>query len=219
MLLWMSLFRKLPLQREQFTGFNRDGLTGTECFGKKLLVVGVGNIGVEIVRIGQGLGMEVKGVDLIQKHESAVYVSIEQGLPWADVIVCAMNLTPQNTGYFNYDLLKKTRPGVVFVNIARGEMSHSSDLLRLLTEGYLGGLALDVFHEESALAVALREGGSDSGKEVQATMEMAGFPNVILTPHNAFNTWESVLRKVDHTIQQVAYFIENEQFIWPIPKE
>ena len=51
-LLMMALLRKLPQQTGQFPKFHRDGLTGRECAGKKLLVVGVGDIGLEIVKIG-----------------------------------------------------------------------------------------------------------------------------------------------------------------------
>ncbi len=65
-LLVMALLRKLPAQIAQFPAFHRDGLTGSECAGKKLLVVGVGNIGTEIVKIGQALGMQVHGVDLVR---------------------------------------------------------------------------------------------------------------------------------------------------------
>ena len=56
MLLWTALLRNLPGQSENFASFNRDGLTGWECEDKTLLVVGVGNIGYEVVKIGQGLG-------------------------------------------------------------------------------------------------------------------------------------------------------------------
>jgi Phosphoglycerate dehydrogenase and related dehydrogenases len=77
----MSLLRKLPQQIEQFKSFNRDGLTGGECERKTLLVVGVGNVGYEVVRIGKGLDMEVLGVDVVKKHSSVSYVSIEEGPP------------------------------------------------------------------------------------------------------------------------------------------
>jgi D-lactate dehydrogenase len=219
MTLWMALFRKLPLQREHFKRFHRDGLTGTECLGKNLLVVGVGNIGYEIVRIGAGLGMEVKGVDLIQKHSSVDYVSIEQGLTWADVVVCAMNLTPLNVGYFNYNRLKEAKPGLVFVNVARGEMSSSYVLFRLLNEGHLGGVALDVYDKECDLAVSLHERRRSADPEVKASLKLAKHPNVICTPHNAFNTKESVIRKVDHTVQQIDHFRQTGKFLWPIPSE
>ncbi len=113
-LLMMSLFRKLPLQTKQFPHFQRDGLTGQECRGKNLLVVGVGHIGSEIVRIGQGLGMNVCGVDLVQRFDSLRYWKKEEGIAWADAVICAMNLTESNRGYFSYSLLKKIKTGNYF---------------------------------------------------------------------------------------------------------
>lgn len=217
MLLWMSLLRKLPQQISKFSHFHRDGLTGLECEHKTLLVVGVGNIGYEIVRIGNGLGMEVLGVDIIKKYSSVSYVSIEQGLARANIIVCAMNLTSDNLGYFNYQMLKKAEPGAIFVNIARGEMSPSADLLRLLDENHLAGVALDVYNQESELAVSLRTGRSSSNKEVQATLALSKRGNVILTPHNAFNTREAVDKKAKYSIQQIEHFFEKGNFIWPVP--
>src|ERR1017187_182236 len=142
-LLMMALLRKLPQQTGQFPKFHRDGLTGSEWLGKKLLVVGVGDIGSEIVKIGIGLQMDVRGVDILQKYPYVTYSSIGEGLAWADVIVCAMNLTKENADYFNYRVLKRARRGVVFVNVARGELSPTNDLVKLLDEGHVGALALD----------------------------------------------------------------------------
>ena len=205
-LLMMALLRKLPQQTEQFPRFHRDGLTGRECARKKLLVVGVGNIGSEIVKIGQALGMDVRGVDIIAERAD---ISIDEGLPWADIIVCAMNLTKENTGFFRYDVLKRARRGVVFVNIARGELSPTADLVRLIDEEHLGGVALDVFEDEPRLAAALRAG--------QGTFPLLGRPNVILTPHNAFNTAEALERKAEQTVQQIDHFRAHGKFLWPIP--
>jgi D-lactate dehydrogenase len=207
-LLWMALLRKLPQQMHKFARFNRDGLTGAECAGKTLLVVGAGNIGSEVVAIGRGLGMEVRRVDIIPERAD---VSIEEGLPWADVIVCAMNLTADNVGYFNYSVLRRAKRGVAFVNIARGELSPTRDLVRLLDEAHLGGVALDVFEDEPRLATALRTG--------QGTFPLSGRPNVILTPHNAFNTSEAVERKAVQSVESVVEFLKSGQFLWLAPKE
>jgi D-lactate dehydrogenase len=217
-LLWLALLRKLPQQTRQFASFNRDGLTGQECEGKRLLVVGVGHIGHEVVRIGKGLGMHVRGVDIVKRHHDVAYVSAAKGLPWADIIVCAMNLTADNLGYFNYRRLKRARRGVFFVNIARGELSPVADLLRLLNEGRLGGVALDVYEHESKLAVALREGKRAKDATTRATLALAKHPNVILTPHNAFNTEEAVERKAQQSIRQVEHFLRHGKFLWPVPK-
>lgn len=217
MLLWMALLRKLPAQVLQFERFNRDGLTGRECEKKTLLVVGVGNIGGEVARIGEGLGMNALGVDIVRRHAGVNYVGPEEGLACADVIVCAMNLTPVNRGYFAYDRLKRAKPGAAFVNIARGEMSPAADLLRALDEGFLAGIALDVFDYESTLAVALRGGQPVRDPAGLALLELKNRPNVIFTPHNAFNTVESVERKAQQTMDQIRHFLDTGSFLWPVP--
>jgi D-lactate dehydrogenase len=217
LMLWLGLLRKLPLQQQNFRNFQRDGLTGRECVRKVLLVVGVGSIGFELVQLGRALGMEVLGVDLVERHPSVDYVSIEDGLARADIIVGAMNLTSANHAYFNYSRLSRVRPGALFVNVARGELTSAPDLLRLLNEGILGGVALDVYAHESLLAVSLRQDCPSDDEEVQAVLKLAACPNVILTPHNAFNTVESVERKSAHSVQQLEHLREHGCFLWPVP--
>lgn len=218
LMLWMALLRRLPAQTDQFKTFRRDGLTGYECEGKTLLAVGVGNVGYEIIRIARGLGMHTLGVDIIQQHPDVTYVSIDEGLPQADIVVCAMATTVDNLGYFSYDRLKQARPGVIFVNIARGELSLSTDLLPLIDEKHLGGIGLDVYAQEGELAVSLRSGETSDYPQVKATLELATRPNVILTPHNAFNTHEAVARKAEHSIQQIQHLMDHGVFLWPVPE-
>ena len=235
MLLWTALLRRLPRQIEQFRRFERDGLTGAECKGKTLIVVGVGNVGSEVVRIGQGLEMRVIGVDLEPKDDSVPYEPIEKALPHADVIACCMNLTPENVDYFSRERLLAAPRGVVFVNVARGQMAPSRVLLPLLREGHLGGVGLDVFAEESALAVQLRgevqgqaiaeideadpdeTGSGEVAAEVRATLELARTAGAILTPHNAFNSAEAVDRKAQQSIEQIEAFRGDGAFLWPVP--
>ncbi len=214
LLMMMALARRLFQQVEHFNSFLRDNLTGIELEGKTLLVVGVGNIGYEMVKIGKGLNMRVLGVDLQQNKSDLDYVSIEEGLAQADFCVCSMDLTDDNPGYFHYDLLKKAKRGMIFVNVSRGELSPSADLLRLLNEKHLGGVGIDVYNEEKALAKALRENGPRDHQEVQAVFEFIRHPLAICTPHNAFNTEESVARKSEQSIQQLMHFLEKGDFIW-----
>jgi D-lactate dehydrogenase len=217
MLLWMSLLRKLPVQMKQFENFERSGISGIECQGKLLVVVGVGNIGSEIVKVGQGLGMIVRGVDIVERYPFLSYRDINEVLPEADILVCAMNLTKDNINYFNYEKLKKAKKGVIFINIARGEMSSSGDLLKLVKQNHIGGLGLDVYNEESELAVTLRSGTEIKNAEVLATLKLKEFSNVIFTPHNAFNTIEAVDRKAKQSIEQIEYYLDQSRFKWPIP--
>jgi D-lactate dehydrogenase len=217
MLLWMALLRKLPRQLGQFGTFHRDGITGSECEGKTLVVAGVGNIGYQVARIGSGLGMRVLGVDPVRKHGNIEYLGLYEALREADVLVCAMNLTADNARLFNAKRLQRLKPGAILVNIARGELLETEALPRLLDEGRLGGIALDVYDREPELAVALREKRSSTDAAVQAVLDLARRDNVICTPHNAFNTAESVDRKAAQSVQQAEAFFTQGSFLWPVP--
>ena len=217
LILWMALLRKVPQQTTQFLSFRRDGLTGIEAVSKKVLVVGVGNIGHEIVKIARGLEMDVEGVDILKKYDDVHYVQIEEGIKKADIIVCAMNLTNENRDYFSYELLKKSKKGVIFINIARGELSPPEPLLKCIKDKHLGGVGIDVYDHESELAVSLRTGKKSKDEKVNAYMNLIKYPNVIMTPHNAFNTRESVKRKSEQSVQQVINFLGKREFIWQVP--
>ena len=219
MLLWTALLRRLPRQLNQFRCFHRDGLTGGECSGRKLAVFGVGNIGREVVRICRGLDMQVVGVDIDPRFDDIDYSDPDTALAGADIVVCSMNLTDDNRGYFDYHKLSKVRPGTIFVNIARGELSPPADLLRLLNEGVLGGLGLDVYPDEKTLGPALRGESSGQGTEYEAIAAFQKRDDVLLTPHNAFNTQEAVERKSEQSIQQLLHLQKTgNEFLWPVPR-
>ncbi|MCX6134030.1 MAG: hypothetical protein NTU47_09485 [Ignavibacteriales bacterium] len=215
-MLAMALLRKLPQQMRQFPVFNREGLTGSECAGKNVLVVGVGRIGSEIVRVAKGLGFIVKGVDIVPDKSDVEYVSREEGIRWGDVIICAMNLTEENRGYFNYELLSRAPKGSIFINIARGELSPLGDVERLLADASIAGLGLDVFEDEGLLGAALRNPGKTTSPLTSQVNRLLAFPNVILTPHNAFNSAEALRGKSALTVQQVRFFLKNKDFLWKI---
>ena len=218
MLLWTALLRKLPRQQRHFRTFHRDGLTGADCQGKVLLVVGVGNIGYETTRIGRGLDMETLGVDLTENRDDVAYVDADEALPRADVVVCSMSLNAGNVGYFGAERLARMKPGAVFVNVARGEMSPAVELLAALEGGRLGGVGLDVYSEEKELAGVLRDGDAARSDEVRAALALAERDDVILTPHNAFNTRESVERKASQSVEQVRHFLATGAFLWAVPE-
>ena len=218
-MLMMALFRKLPLQMKNFDDFNRDGLTGFEIEGKTLIVYGVGNIGSQVVKIGEGLGMQVYGIDIEEKHDFVNYISPEKGFDKADAIICSMNLTNKNINYFNYNKLKQCKKKPVFINVARGELSFAYDLQKALDEELISAVALDVFNEEGNLADFLRSGKEIDSQEIRAIKNLRSRTNVILTPHNSFNTQESVQRKSEQTVQQIQYFLANQEFYWKVPQE
>jgi D-lactate dehydrogenase len=218
-LLWMALLRRLRDQMRQYERFARDGLTGRECLGRTLLVVGVGRIGSQVARIGEGLGMNVLGVDIDPRFPNVRYVAIDEGLAAADVVVCTMSLTESNASYFSAPRLERVKSGAVFVNVARGELAPAAGLLAALKSGRLAGVGLDVYENEPALAVALRAGGQPpAGGAAAATWELTRRPEVIATPHNAFNTIEAVERKAAQSVESAIRFLDSGAFPDPVPQ-
>ncbi len=217
MMMWMALLRRLPQQMQQLQNFHRDLLTGRECRGRTLVVVGVGHIGSEVCKIGQALEMKVIGVDLKPRYDGIDFGSADKALPQADIIVCAMDLRDSNRGYFSPAVLKTLKRGALFVNVSRGELSPSTALLDALRSGVLGGVGLDVYDHEVELAIALRTGKPSKDAEVEAALAMQQMENVVFTPHNAFNTAESLERKSEHSVRQILAFRKNRQFEWPVP--
>ena len=220
LLLWTALLRHLPRQLAEFDRFRRDHLTGRENPGKKMALFGVGHIGHEIWKIAGALGIEVRGVDPVRRHEDVAYAAPEEALAEADIIVCAMNLTNRNRGYFTGEVLAQAKRKPILVNVARGEFTPAAVLEAALEEGLLSGVALDVYHEESTLAPALRTGNPAAlTPDNQALLRLRKRHDVLLTPHNAFNTIEAVERKSEQSIRTLLHFRKNGQFLWPVPEE
>ncbi len=89
-----------------------------------------------------------------------------------------------------------------------------------MDHGWLSGVALDVYNEETSLAAALRAGQSDAlTPDNQALLRLRQHANVLLTPHNAFNTAEAVERKSEQSIRTLLHFRQTGAFLWPVPEE
>ncbi len=225
----LMLLRKIDRQREAVSRFHRDGLTGSELKGKTLAIIGVGNIGSEIAKMGFSLEMNLIGVDLIERDEirqqyHLSYTDLFEAVSTADIIVCALPLTDLTYKMLDYEALKSVTAGTILVNAARGEITPPADLLRLLDENLLGGIAVDVYDEESVLGSYLRGeidmddiDSLDVKRSINSTLKLMKYPNVIATPHNAFNTKESTRRKAKQTAENIEHFLETGEFLTPIP--
>lgn len=218
LLMVLALARRFKRQIRKFRSFNRNGMTGVECAGRNLLVVGVGRIGSRVVRLARGVGMRVKGVDLVRRRASLTYVSLKEGIGWADVVVCALPFTESTRSLLNERCLRHCRPGTILVNVGRGEISPLRDLKRLLQAGVLGGVGLDVYEEEGVLAQALR--GKSRWRlrqKARELLQLQADDNVIFTPHNAFNTEEALERKAKKSCDSIVAFLKRGKFLDPVP--
>ncbi len=206
----LMLFKKMHRQIKNFDTFNRNNITGRECVDRNALIVGVGNIGKEIVHLTKSLHMNVRGVDIVERMEGLEYVLLSKGVQWAEVIFCALPLTDETNGLLNYKILKQNKAKAALINISRGEITPLNDLKRLLKEDILSGIALDVFTQEGALAQALQS--KKQSKERKIVLELREDDRVIFTPHNAFNTDESLERKCYLTIESIEHFLKKGSF-------
>lgn len=217
LMILLTLARKLKRQEKQFPTFNRDGLTGIECLGREALVVGVGRLGTEIVRLFSGIGMKVRGVDVVKRLKTLAYVPLNKGIRTADVVVCALPLTRATRRLLGYKCLRHAKKGAIFMNVSRGEISPSKELKRLLEEGILGGVGLDVYEGEGSFAESLRTKKGTLGESGKATVALLKDERVVLTPHNAFNTKEALERKAQQSVASIVLFLKKGTFPNPVP--
>ncbi|HNV23483.1 MAG TPA: NAD(P)-dependent oxidoreductase [Candidatus Omnitrophota bacterium] len=212
----MLLWRQAKKQIRHFNTFLRDGLMGQNCSCRRALVVGVGHIGSQIVDMARGLRMEVRGVDIQKRLKNLQYVFLKKGILWADVVFCALPLTDQTNKMLNYATLKYLKKGALFINISRGEISPIQDLKRLLSQKILGGLSLDVYEQESLLADYLRGHSKKKNRVIKTILSLKDRDNVLLTPHNAFNTEQALRQKTAMTVGSVVSFLKTKKFPYPV---
>ena len=145
-----------------------------ELFGKNVLIVGAGNVGNECAKRFTAMGCTVFGCDLYpEKTENFFDVlpldKLNVLLGKADIVVLTLPLTAETRHLFNKDKFKLMKQRSVLVNIARGAIVNTDDLITALNQN-LSGAVLDVFETEP----------------LDENNPLWDMPNVIITPHNSF---------------------------------
>jgi D-3-phosphoglycerate dehydrogenase / 2-oxoglutarate reductase len=159
--------------------WEKKSLQGTELRGKTLGIVGLGRVGVEVLRRAQAFGMKVVAHDpyvapAFAQQLNVTMVPLDELFAQSDYITLHVGLTPQTQGMINTDSIRKMKKGVRLVNCARGELLNERDVVEALQSGQLGGAGLDVYSNEPL---------KDS--------PLMTLPNVLLTPHIAGSTNEA----------------------------
>src|SRR5699024_9440661 len=134
-------------------GWNRKEYTGTEVHGKTLGMIGLGKVGYEVARRMQEFGMDVKTYDpyASKKHADQLEVELlelEERISEVDVLTVHNQLTEQTKDLISFENADKFRKGMFLINCARGGIYKEEDLADLIDEGYVAGIALDVYSEE-----------------------------------------------------------------------
>jgi phosphoglycerate dehydrogenase-like enzyme len=144
--------RELGTMVEHGAWASRYEVVGLDIEGACLGLVGYGSIGQRVARLCRLLGMETIAYDpaldpLAEPH--AELVALEELLERADVITLHCGLTDATRGLVDRRLLARVKPGAILVNVARGQIVESEDVLAdALASGQLSAVALDVFPSE-----------------------------------------------------------------------
>jgi D-3-phosphoglycerate dehydrogenase len=153
-----------------------------EVRGRRLGIVGYGNIGSQLSVLGENLGMTVGFYDTADRlalGNARRLGSLEELLGWADVVTLHVDGRPDNRGLFGESEFAAMRPGSLFLNLSRGFVVDHGSLRSHIESGHIAGAAVDVFYEEPA------------GDDRSFTSRLQGLPNVILTPHIGGSTEEA----------------------------
>ena len=218
--LLLSLTRKIYQSYDRVReegSFALTGLRGVELNRKTIGIIGEGKIGKNVIQIAKGFDMNVIAYDPYPNEEFAkklgfTYKSFEDVLKESDVITIHVPYMESTHHLLNEKAFSMMKKGMYIINTSRGGIIDTTALVNALNKGIVAGSGLDVLEEEGAIKDELHlltEGHYKEHdlKTILADHVLIDLPNVIVTPHNAFNTIEALRRITDTTIQNVNNFV------------
>jgi D-lactate dehydrogenase len=216
--------------------FSYQALRGFDLMGKVFGIIGTGRIGMHAARIARGFQMEVIAYDvktqpLVAATLDFSYVSFEELLRRADVVSLYIPLDAGTRHLINRESLALCKRGAVLINVARGALIDTDALIEALESGHLGGAGLDVLEDERVLQQdSTRIIGGEIVSHIQQSLpsdheeplqrrerveelrnlvrnsRLIERPDVIFTPHAAFNSAEAVARINQQTVWSIRQF-------------
>ncbi len=178
----------------------KDATGSYELRGKTLGIVGYGNIGSQLSVLAEGLGMKVMYYDAETKlplGNAVAIKTLKELVGKADIVSLHVPELATTKNLINKTLLKSFKKGSILINYARGEVVEIDALAKALTEGLLGGAAIDVFPWEP-------EKNGD-----QFTTPLQGLSNVLLTPHIGGSTQEAQQNIGDDVSAKLFNYLEK----------
>jgi D-3-phosphoglycerate dehydrogenase len=195
--LLLALARKLPWASTHLAEgkWDRKPFEGVELYGKTLGILGLGRIGSQVARIGQGFGMTVVACDPYADERAKVLgiplLPLDEMLAQADIVTLHLKLTEETRRVLNADRFARMKPGAILVNVARGALVDDAALVAALESGHLAGAALDVYDMEP----------------LPADSVLRRAPNLVMTPHLGASTREAQVRVSVETAEAVREFL------------
>ena len=195
----MTLGFMLMLSRNLYTTSNKlkqmvwDKNGGTQLTGKTIGIIGLGNIGKDLVSLLQPFGCDflvndIKDISDYARLHNLKTASKEEIYSSSDIISIHTPLNMETTNLINLEVFKKMKSSSFLINTARGGIVNEIDLKVALEHKIIAGAALDVYESESIL-----------------NKDLLILPNLICTPHTGGNSYEAVvamgLSAIEHLIR------------------
>lgn len=175
------------------------GLTGGEICGRTAGIVGTGRIGVRTAQLFGAFGAKLLGWARHESEEAKAagirFVPLDELLRRSDIVSLHLPLTAETRKSFGKEQFARMKPGAVFINCARGAIVDNAALADALNEGRLVGAGIDVFDREPP---------------IPADYPLLHAKNCILTPHVAFASEESMLRRAKIEFDNVTAFLSGK---------
>lgn len=166
--------------------------------GRRLVVAGLGPIGLAVARLGLAFGMRVVGLRRVPRGdepcETRPLSALRELLPQADALVLALPLQPETRGLLGAGELSLMRSDAVVVNVGRGDLVDEAALAEALVAGRLGGAGLDVFQVEP----------------LPEESPLWTLPNVIVTPHSSGTTPDNQRRADEIFVENLGRYRRGE---------
>ena len=179
-----------------------------ELYGKTLGVIGLGNIGKKVARLGKAFGMTVQYYDIARLTEDAEdalgvrFRLFREVLQTSDVVTLHVPHSAATTHMIDAAALTLMKPSAILVNTCRGPVVDETALHRALTTGGILAAGLDVFEQEPT----------------QPDNPLFTLDNVVLTPHLAGPSWENRFRGFRNAFDNVQRVERGEKPLWIIPE-
>ncbi len=171
-----------------------------EVRGRRLGIVGYGNIGAQLSVLAESLGMSVWFYDTADKlalGNARSCASLEELLEAVDVVTLHVDGRPDNRGFFGDAEFARMRPGSLFLNLSRGFVLDEAALRAHVESGHLAGGAVDVF------------GTEPSSRDEPFESPLRGLDNVILTPHIGGSTEEAQVDIGEFVAKKLVQFVRT----------
>ncbi|KAA1242723.1 2-hydroxyacid dehydrogenase [Aquimarina sp. RZ0] len=212
--LLLALNRKLITANHQVHSYNfsLSNLVGFDLKGKTVGIIGMGSVGKVIAKILHGFGCRILAYDLIRDEKFArqygvTYLTISDICIQSDVLMLSIPLTTETSHMIHAERIQLMKRTAFIINVARGAVVNTLDIIDALKKKQIAAYGSDVYEYESGIFFYDH---SVDKLDDDLLQQLIDFPNVLITPHQAFATAEALTNIAETTFHNINCWKQNE---------